>query len=80
MLPQLVLSASLRPVEHFEPRIVPKRQMVISEELEEKVISLYGMGMSFRDIAAHIKEMNSMDISAVTLSSITGKAIPLVKS
>jgi hypothetical protein len=36
----------------FEPQIVAKRQVVISEELEEKVISLYGMGMSFRDIAA----------------------------
>jgi hypothetical protein len=55
----------------FEPQIVPKRQVVISEELEEKVISLYGMGMSFRDIAAHIKEMYSMEISAATLSSIT---------
>jgi transposase-like protein len=44
---------------------------VISEELEEKVISLYGMGMSFRDIAAHIKEMYAMEISAATLSSIT---------
>ncbi len=56
---------------NFEPQIVPKRQVVISEELEEKVISLYGIGMSFRDIAAHIKEMYSMDISAATLSSIT---------
>jgi transposase-like protein len=55
----------------FEPQIVPKRQVVISEELEEKVISLYGMGMSFRDIAAHIKEMYAMEISAATLSSIT---------
>ena len=63
----------------FEPQIVPKRQVVISEELEEKVISLYGMGMSFRDIAAHIKEMYAMDISAATLSSITDKVIPLVK-
>ena len=63
----------------FEPQIVPKRQVVISEELEEKVISLYGMGMSVRDIAAHIKEMYAMEISAATLSSITDKVIPLVK-
>ncbi len=63
----------------FEPQIVVKRQVVISEELEEKVISLYGMGMSFRDIAAHIKEMYAMEISAATLSTITDKVIPLVK-
>jgi transposase-like protein len=47
--------------------------------LEEKVISLYGMSMSLRDIAAHIKERYSMKVSAATLSSITDKVILLVK-
>jgi transposase-like protein len=31
----------------FESQIVLKRQVIIAEELEEKVISLYEMGMSF---------------------------------
>lgn len=52
--------------------------MIISEELEEKVLSLYGMGISFWDIAAHIKELYSMEIYAATLSSITDKVISLV--
>jgi transposase-like protein len=55
----------------FEPQIVPKRQVVITEQLEEKVISLYGMGMSMRDISAHIQEMYHMELSAQTLSTIT---------
>jgi len=55
----------------FEPQIVPKRQVVITEQLEEKVISLYGMGMSMRDISAHIQEMYHMELSAQTLSAIT---------
>jgi putative transposase len=63
----------------FEPQIVPKRQVVITEQLEEKVISLYGMGMSMRDISAHIQEMYHMELSAQTLSTITDKVIPLVK-
>jgi transposase-like protein len=60
----------------FEPIVLPKRQVVITEELEEKVIGLYGLGMSTRDIAGHIKEMYQMDISASTLSAITDKVIP----
>ena len=60
----------------FEPLVVPKRQVIITEELEEKVIGLYGLGMSTRDITSHIKEMYQMDISASTLSAITDKVIP----
>lgn len=60
----------------FEPMILPKRQVVITEELEDKVIGLYGLGVSTRDITKHIKELYQMDISAATLSAITDKVIP----
>jgi len=60
----------------FEPLVLPKRQVVITEELEEKVIGLYSLGLSTRDISKHIKEPCQMDISASTLSSITDKVIP----
>lgn len=60
----------------FEPVILPKRQVVITEELEDKVIGLYGLGVSTRDITKHIKELYQMDISAATLSAITDKVIP----
>lgn len=30
----------------FQPIILPKRQVVITQELEEKVIGLYGLGVS----------------------------------
>jgi transposase-like protein len=60
----------------FEPVILPKRQVVITEELEEKVIGLYALGVSTRDITKHIKELYQMDISAATLSAITDKVIP----
>jgi transposase-like protein len=60
----------------FEPVILPKRQVVITEELEEKVIGLYALGVSTRDITKHIKELYQMDISATTLSAITDKVIP----
>lgn len=63
----------------FVPQIVRKRETILAESLETKIIALYGRGMSFRDISAHIKEMYDTDISATTLSSITDKVIPLVK-
>lgn len=63
----------------FEPQIVGKRQTLISEEIEEKVIRLYGKGMSVRDICDHIEEMYGFSLSPTTLSAITDRVIPLVK-
>jgi len=51
----------------------------MAQNLEDKIIGLYGLGMSLRDISSHIKETYDTDISATTLSSITDKVIPLVK-
>jgi putative transposase len=63
----------------FEPEIVRKRETILAESLEEKIIGLYGLGMSLRDISEHISEMYDTDISATTLSAITDKVLPLVK-
>lgn len=63
----------------FEPMILPKRQVIINDALEEKIIGLYGMGMSTRDISAYIKEMYLMDVSAAQLSAITDKVIPAMQ-
>jgi putative transposase len=63
----------------FEPEIVKKRETIMAQNLEDKIIGLYGLGMSLRDISSHIKEAYDTDISATTLSTITDKVIPLVK-
>ena len=63
----------------FSPDIVKKRETILANSLESKIIGMYGLGMSFRDISAHIKDMYDTDISAGTLSTITDKVIPLVK-
>jgi transposase-like protein len=64
----------------FEPTIVKKRQTILADNLSEKIIGLYGLGMSLRDISNHIKEMYDMDISHTVLSEITDKIIPEVKA
>jgi len=63
----------------FEPQIVRKRETILAESLEPKIIGMYGHGMSLRDISAHIKDMYDTDVSAATLSAITDKIIPQVK-
>lgn len=62
----------------FEPKIVPKYSRDISN-LEEKVISMYGLGMSTRDINKHIQEIYGIDVSAEMVSKITDKIIPLIE-
>src|SRR5690606_7997373 len=42
---------------NFEPQLVKKRETVLADNLAPKIIGLYGLGMSFRDIQGHIKEM-----------------------
>jgi len=63
----------------FEPDLVKKRQRILADNLSEKIIRLYGLGMSYRDISAHIKEMYDTDISHNVLSEITDRIIPDIR-
>jgi len=63
----------------FEPVLIKKRQTILADNLSDKIIGLYGLGMSLRDISNHIKEMYDTDISHTVLSQITDKIIPDIK-
>lgn len=65
---------------NFEPILVKKRQSILADNLSDKIIGLYGLGMSYRDISSHIKEMYDTDISHTVLSQITDRIIPDVKA
>ena len=62
----------------FEPKIVPKRQKDISE-IEGKIIGLYGLGLSTREIAREINELYGCEISEGLVSDITDKIIPKIE-
>jgi len=64
----------------FEPELVRKRQTILADNLSDKIIGLYGLGMSYRDISSHISEMYDTDISHTVLSQITDRIIPDVKA
>jgi putative transposase len=44
-------------ISSFEPSIVKKRQTILADNLSEKIIGLYGLGMSLRDICSHNEEI-----------------------
>jgi putative transposase len=62
----------------FDPQVVRKRQRDISG-IEEKVISMYGKGMSQRDISEHIADIYGFELTAEAISAMTDKVIEKAK-
>lgn len=56
-----------------------KHQTIISDEIEQKILALYGLGMSYKDISGHLREMYGLDFSTGTLSAVTDKIIQTFK-
>jgi putative transposase len=63
----------------FEPRILEKRQIKLSKDFDEKIISLFGLGMSYSDIQKHFKELYDYDVSDGTISAITDQLLPEIR-
>lgn len=63
----------------FEPQILPKRQTTLGPSIENKIISLYSKGMSYRDICGHIEEMYGMELSPALITTITDKVWPEIE-
>ena len=61
----------------FEPKIVPKHKRSVNG-IEDKILGLYAIGMTTRDISEQIKELYGVEISAETVSNITNRILPLV--
>lgn len=62
----------------FEPEIVKKRQTVLNESLDNKVIALCALGMSYEAISEHLAEMYGLEVSCAKISLITDKLLPLI--
>lgn len=63
----------------FEPKLVKKYQNTVTQDMEEKIISMYAKGMTTGDIESHMKDLYDIDISDSTISRITDKILPIVK-
>ena len=58
---------------------VSETKTTISDEIEEKILSMYALGMSYTDISKHIEEIYHISLSTATISNITDKIITKVK-
>jgi len=63
----------------FEPQVLKKNQTSVSQDIEEKILSMYAKGMTTGDIEAHIRDIYGIEISDTTISRITDKILPLAK-
>jgi len=63
----------------FSPQLVKKNQTTLNDEIEQKIIAMYGLGMSYQDISGHLHDIYGLEVSTGTLSAITDKIIHTVK-
>ncbi len=63
----------------FEPTLL-KKYGHNTNELEEKILGLYGKGLSTRDLQETLQDLYGVEISPATISAITDKIWPLVEA
>lgn len=63
----------------FEPQLIKKYQNTVSQDMEEKIISMYAKGMTTSDMESHMQDLYGIEISDSTISRITDKILPIVK-
>jgi len=63
----------------FKPQLLKKNQTSITQEVEEKILSMYAKGMTTGDIETHIKDIYGLEVSDTTVSRITDKILPVAK-
>jgi putative transposase len=63
----------------FEPLLIPKRQRSF-KGFDEKIISMYGLGMSTRDIQSHLQEMYGIEVSHELIANATDAVMDEVRT
>ena len=64
----------------FEPQIVKKHQRSMSDQIEQKILSLYALGNSYSQIRGHLEEIYGVSFSTAAISAVTDKIISLLKA
>jgi transposase-like protein len=64
----------------FEPQLVKKHQTKLTPEIDQKILGLYALGTSYRDIRFHIEDLYGIDVSEATISAVTDQLIPELKA
>lgn len=63
----------------FEPQIVKKHQTRF-DGFDDKILSMYGRGMTVRDIQGHLQEMYGVEVSPDLISRVTDAVLDEVRT
>jgi len=64
----------------FDPQFIKKRETVLAEGVSDRIIGLYAMGNSTRQISDWMEENLGNRVSADTISAITDRVLPEIKA
>ena len=56
-----------------------KNQTSVSQDIEEKILSMYAKGMTTSDIESHIRDIYGIEVSDTTVSRVTDKILPIAR-
>lgn len=63
----------------FSPETVRKRETVLAEGMAERIIGMYALGTSTREISTYFEREFNTRMSAETISAITDRVLPEIK-
>lgn len=63
----------------FEPQLIKKNQTKLTDEIDRKILSMFALGMSYRDIRSHVQEMYGLEVSEAIISNVTDRLLPELK-
>jgi len=64
----------------FEPEFIKKRETILAEGVADRIIGLYALGNSTREISDWMEENLGNRVSADTISAITDRVLPEIQS
>lgn len=64
----------------FDPQFIKKRETILADNVADRIIGLYALGNSTRQISDWMEENLGNRVSAETISSITDRVLPEIKS
>ena len=63
----------------FEPQLVGKRERVLNEELDAKILSMYSLGLSYADITSHMREIYGVETNDALINAVTNTVVDDVR-
>jgi len=63
----------------FDPKVVPKHESRLSDEIAQVIIGLYSRGMSTTDIQQQIEQIYGVQVDSTSVSNITNVLIDSIK-